>query len=139
VCHENWLVDRLSKFIQFIQRAAGVFIPFVGSVAAGSHVPISDITEIPLETRPAVCLAGGMLTRVARLFVIKSRFDACVIIYALALGALMRGSAYLQIYPDLRGALLFSACLGAVFMAGAKLLEVTRLPPAPLHRRRWSD
>jgi hypothetical protein len=120
------------------QRAAGVFIPLVGSVAAGSHVPISDITEITLETRPAVCLAGGM-TRVARLFVIKSRFDACVIIYAIAVGALMRGSAYLQIYPGLGGALLFAACLGAVFMAGAKLLEVTRSPPDPLHRRRWSD
>lgn len=82
-------------------------------------------------------LAGTMLNRIARLFVIKTRVDACAIIYALALGAVMRGSAYLQTYPGVGGALLFAACLGSVFMAGAKLLEVTR--PQTVYRRRWSD
>lgn len=67
-----------------------------------------------------------MLTRISRLFVIKTQTDACLIIYALALGAVLRGEAYLQSYPGFAGFLLFAACLTAVFMAGAKLLEVTR-------------
>lgn len=78
-----------------------------------------------------------MLRRVARLFVIKTRFEACAIIYALALGAVMRGSIYLDTYPGTGGKLLFAACLGAVFMAGAKLLEVTR--PHQGERRRATD
>ncbi|CAA9500558.1 MAG: FIG00878031: hypothetical protein [uncultured Sphingomonadaceae bacterium] len=78
-----------------------------------------------------------MLKRIARLFVIKTRFEACAIIYALALGAVMRGSAYLEAYPGMGGVLLFAACTGAVFMAGAKLLEVTR--PRGGDRRRSSD
>jgi hypothetical protein len=79
-----------------------------------------------------------MLRRITRLFVIKTRLDACFIIYALALGALMRGSAYLGVYPGVGGALLYAACLGAVFMAGAKLLESTR-PERRSRGRRWSD
>ena len=78
-----------------------------------------------------------MLRRIARLFLIKTRFEACAIIYALALGAVMRGSVYLSDYPGTGGVLLFTACLGAVFMAGAKLLEVTR--PYKGERRRSSD
>lgn len=67
-----------------------------------------------------------MLKKIARLFVIKSRFDAMVIIYALALGAIARGEQYLYEYPGFGGYLLFAACTGAVFMAGAKLMEATR-------------
>ena len=40
-----------------------------------------------------------MLRKVARLFVIKNRREAFVIIYALALGATSRGAAYMQEYP----------------------------------------
>lgn len=78
-----------------------------------------------------------MLRRFARLFLIKTRFEACAIIYALALGAVMRGSVYLREYPGNGGVLLFTACMGAVFMAGAKLLEATR--PHKGERRRSSD
>jgi len=78
-----------------------------------------------------------MLKRVGRLFVIKTRFEACIIIYALALGALARGEDYLAVYPGLPGYLLLVAATGAVFMAGAKLLEVTR--PDTGKRRRKSD
>lgn len=63
------------------------------------------------------------MRKVARLFVIKTRFEAYAIIYALALGAVERGSAYLQQFPGLGGKLLFLACTGAVFMAGAKILD----------------
>lgn len=78
-----------------------------------------------------------MRRRIARLFTIKTRWEACAIIYALALGAIMRGSVYLETYPGIGGALLFAACLGAVVMAGAKLMEMTR--PYKGERRRASD
>jgi hypothetical protein len=79
-----------------------------------------------------------MLHRIGRLFVIKTRLDACLIIYALALGAILRGELYLTVYPGLGGSLLFAACLGAVFMGGAKILESTR-PDKRVRGRRWTD
>jgi hypothetical protein len=73
-----------------------------------------------------------MLKSLLRAFVIKSRVEAWAVIYALALGAATRGIHYLEIYPGAPGWLLFFACTGAVFMAGAKILDATR-PSA--HRR----
>ena len=64
-----------------------------------------------------------MFRKFARLFVIKTRFEAFLIIFALALGATERGSAYLHQFPGVGGWLLFLACTGAVFMAGAKILD----------------
>lgn len=64
-----------------------------------------------------------MLRKVGRLFVIKTRIEAYLIIYALALGATMRGAHYLTEYPGIGGKLLFLACTGAVFLAGAKILD----------------
>jgi hypothetical protein len=64
-----------------------------------------------------------MLRKVSRLFTIKTRFEACLIIYALALGAVERGSHYMVQFPGWGGKLLFLACTGAVFMAGAKILD----------------
>jgi hypothetical protein len=67
-----------------------------------------------------------MIKRIARLFVLKNRFEALFVIYALGLGAIDRGMRYLEIYPGVGGWLLFAACTGAVFMAGARLMEFTR-------------
>ena len=64
-----------------------------------------------------------MFRKIGRLFVIKTRFEAFLIIYALALGATARGASYLEQYPGYGGDLLFLACTGAVFMAGAKILD----------------
>ena len=64
-----------------------------------------------------------MLQKIGRLFVIKNRFEAFAIIYALALGSTSRGAAYLQDYPGLGGQLLFLATTGAVFLAGAAILD----------------
>ena len=64
-----------------------------------------------------------MFSKIGRLFVIKNRFEAFVIIYALALGATERGALYLAQYPGWGGKLLFLACSGAVFLAGAKILD----------------
>jgi hypothetical protein len=78
-----------------------------------------------------------MAGKIARLFIIKNRFEASAVIYALALGAIERGMHYQQIYPGVAGWLLTSACLCAVFMAGARLLETVR--PDNRERRRKSD
>lgn len=64
-----------------------------------------------------------MLRKISRLFVIKTRLEAFLIIYALALGATSRGADYLVQFPGWGGWLLFLACTGAVFMAGAKILD----------------
>ena len=64
-----------------------------------------------------------MFRRLGRLFVIHTRFEAWAIIYALAVGATGRGLHYLDIYPGWQGYLLFAAATGAVFMAGAKILD----------------
>ena len=67
-----------------------------------------------------------MFRKFARLFVIKTRFEAYLIIYALALGAAARGFDYIEQYPGWGGQLLFLACTGAVFLAGAKILDCLR-------------
>ncbi len=68
-----------------------------------------------------------MLRKIKRLFVIKTPIEAYMIIYALALGAVERGSAYLVRFPGFGGKLLFLACTGAVFLAGAKILDCLKL------------
>ncbi len=71
-----------------------------------------------------------MLGKIARLFVIKTRVEAFLIIYALALGATQRGSVYLQQFPGFGGKLLFLACTAAVFMAGGKILDCLKYEAA---------
>ena len=61
--------------------------------------------------------------RIKRLFTIKTKFEAFLIIYAQALGASERGLVYMQQYPGLGGQLLALACTGAVFMAGGKMID----------------
>ena len=68
-----------------------------------------------------------MLGKIRRLFTIKTKVEADLIIYALALGAVERGIVYLGQYPGWGGKLLFLACTGAVFMAGAKMLDCIKL------------
>ena len=64
-----------------------------------------------------------MLRKVGRLFVIKTRAEAWLVTYAIALGAVERGRHYLETYPGWGGWLLALACTGVVFLAGAKLLD----------------
>ena len=71
------------------------------------------------------------LRKIGRLFTIKTRFEAWLIIYAIAVGAVERGRHYLDTYPGWGGWLLALACTGVVFIAGAKLLDSVRpLQPA---------
>ena len=67
-----------------------------------------------------------MWTKVKRLFVIKTRWEAYLIIYALALGAMTRGANYTLQYPGVGGYLLMAATAGAVFLGGAKILDAIR-------------
>jgi hypothetical protein len=71
-----------------------------------------------------------MLRKVGRLFTIKTRWEAWLVIYAIALGAVERGRHYLEVYPGIGGWLLAMACTGVVFVAGGKLLDSVR-PAAP--------
>lgn len=84
------------------------------------------------------------LGKISRLFTIKTRLEAWLVIYAIALGAVERGRHYLETYPGFGGWLLAIACTGVVFIAGAKLLDsVRQVEPAivvgpyrsPLRRR----
>jgi hypothetical protein len=65
----------------------------------------------------------AMLRKIGRLFTIKTRFEAWLVTYAIALGAVERGRLYLETYPGWGGWMLALACTGVVFVAGAKLLD----------------
>ena len=73
-----------------------------------------------------------MLRKIGRLFTIKTRFEAWLVTYAIALGAVERGRHYLETYPGVGGWLLALACTGVVFIAGAKLLDSVKKPAPAL-------
>lgn len=63
------------------------------------------------------------LRKIGRLFEVKTRFEAWLVTYAIALGAVERGRHYLDLYPGWGGWVLAAACTGVVFVAGGKLLD----------------
>ena len=63
------------------------------------------------------------MERIKGLFTIKTKFEAFLVIYALAPRAAERGVVYMQQYPGVGGHLLALACSGAVFMAGGKIID----------------
>ena len=72
----------------------------------------------------------AMLRKLGRLFTIKTRTEAWLVTYAIAVGAVERGQHYLAQYPGFGGWLLALACTGVVFIAGAKLLDSVKPAPA---------
>ena len=74
-----------------------------------------------------------MFHKIRRLFVIKTPFEAYLIIYALALGAVERGQVYLVRFPGFGGKLLFLACTASVLMAGGKIIDCLK------HEKRLRD
>jgi len=89
-------------------------------------------------------LTMATLRKIGRLFTIRTRVEAWLVIYAIALGAVERGRHYLETYPGFGGWLLAIACTGVVFIAGAKLLDSVKAPQpavvagpyqAPIRRR----
>ena len=79
-----------------------------------------------------VCLTMSMFKRIARLFTIKTRFEAFLVTYAIAVGAVERGLHYMQQIPGTMGVVLALCCTGVVFLAGGKLLDAVRPVPAPV-------
>ena len=75
---------------------------------------------------------NAMLKKIGRLFTIKTRTEAWLVIYAIAVGAVERAQHYLNQYPGAGGWLLALACTGVVFVAGAKLLDSVRPAPAAI-------
>lgn len=71
-----------------------------------------------------------MWSKFKRLFVIKTRFEAALIIYALGLGCLERGLHYLDQFPGFGGYVLMLACTGSVFLAGGKIFDCLRFEQA---------
>jgi hypothetical protein len=72
-----------------------------------------------------------MLRKFGRLFVIKTRLEAFLVTYAIAVGAVERGMHYMESYPGYGGWLLALACTGVPFIAGAKLIDSVKPVPAP--------
>ena len=77
----------------------------------------------------------ALLRKIGRLFTIKTRFEAWFVIYAIALGAVERATAYLAVYPGWLGWTFAAACTGVVFIAGSKLLDSVSSPKPPLAAR----
>lgn len=67
-----------------------------------------------------------MLKRIGRLFTIKTRTEAYLVIYAIAVGAVERGQHYMAVFPGTLGLFMALLCTGVVFLAGAKILDAVR-------------
>lgn len=76
---------------------------------------------------PRSCLGQVMFMRtlrsVGRLFTITNGFEAGFVIYAMGLGAALRGQSYLHHYSGGFGWALYGACLLAVMLAGAAIVD----------------
>jgi hypothetical protein len=68
-----------------------------------------------------------MVRTIRRLFTIKTKFEAFLVIYVLALGACERGLVYMDQYPGTGGRLLALVCTVSVFMAGGLILDAVTL------------
>jgi len=71
-----------------------------------------------------------MTHAIRRLFTIKTKFEAYLCIYALALGATERALVYMSQYPGFGGQLLAFACTGSVFLAGGLMIDAVELREA---------
>lgn len=63
------------------------------------------------------------MEKLKRLFSIRTKFEAFLAIYAIALGASARGVHYLSDYPGLGGQMLFFLCCAAVMVVGGLLID----------------
>lgn len=73
----------------------------------------------------------SMLKKLGRLFVIKTRWEAYAVTYAIAVGAIERGMHYRAMIPGNLGWVFYVLCLGVVFIAGAKLIDSVKPAPQP--------
>ena len=82
-----------------------------------------------MRTWHGLCVAFAM-DKLKRLFTIKTKFEAFLAIYAVALGATARGLHYLDEYPGPAGEILFLACCGAVMVVGGLMIDGVTLKQA---------
>ncbi len=80
-----------------------------------------------------------MRQRLARLFTIKTRTEALLVTYAIAVGAIERGLHYMEQYPGYAGVVLAISCLGVPFIAGAKLVDSVKPIPVAVPARATPD
>ena len=83
----------------------------------------------------------SVMKRLARLFTIKTRAEAYLVTYAVAVGAVERGFKYMEIFPGTLGWVFFLLCTGVVFLVGGKLLDSVRpvQPAASVYQpRAWA-
>ncbi len=67
---------------------------------------------------------GDMWTKISRLFIIKTKFEASAVVYGLGTGAVERGMHYLQQYPGFGGWTLFAVCpIAGRSWPGARILD----------------
>jgi hypothetical protein len=71
--------------------------------------------------------------KLARLFTIRTKFEAYLAIYAIALGATSRGNHYLEAYPGITGNLLFFSSCAAVMIVGGLMIDGVTLKRAYGH------
>jgi hypothetical protein len=83
-------------------------------------------------------MSMSLLSRLGRLFIIKTRTEAWLVTYAIAVGAVERGRHYLEMLPGWPGWMLALACTGVVFIAGAKLLDSVRQPQPAVAARAYA-
>jgi hypothetical protein len=63
------------------------------------------------------------MKKLARIFQIKTKAEVFLITYPRALGAVRRGQDYMVQYPGRIGWVFMLLCMGAVFVASAKMLQ----------------
>ena len=71
-----------------------------------------------------------IMDRIKRLFTIKTKFEAFLAIYAIAMGATARGVHYIEDYPGVGGELLFLCSCLAVIVVGGLMLDAIELKQA---------
>lgn len=70
------------------------------------------------------------MDRIKRLFTIKTKFEAFLAIYAVAMGSTARGVHYLTDYPGVAGKLLFLCCCLAAFVVGGLIIDAVDIKQA---------
>lgn len=68
-------------------------------------------------------VAVSDMSKIKRLFTIKTKFEAFLAIYAIAMGATARGMHYLEDYPGFPGKMLFVTCCLAVMIVGGLIID----------------
>ncbi|MCW2361968.1 MULTISPECIES: hypothetical protein [Sphingobium] len=73
------------------------------------------------------------MRKIARLFTIRTKFEAYLAIFGVAMGATARGAHYLEVYPGFPGYLLYASCCSAVMIVGGLMIDGVTLKQTYCH------